>query len=460
MSRVIINIFNSFSYLEGEDEFLKSALTFLRLALRYIKPGSGFASKKYTGFYKPSYVYLVDKNFRFPTGLIRLAIKCLKDNSFNIEIKDCRKQPETNYANYRIFNKFPELRYYQKEAIAKALEQKRGVLEMATGSGKSVVIYNLIKEFGVKKVLILVPNLSILSQMHKQLCHFFSPKKVSICGGGKKDISKDIVLGTPQSILPFTKELNETVNLLLIDEAHHSSAETIRTINQELENVFYRFYFSGTAFRNGEDELELIGAIGEKIYEYDTKKAIADGFLTSPIFLVYDLKHQFEDFETWAEELDVLIKNEAYNLRVAEIVNNIKDKKILVFVERVVHGKILSEMIPGSIFIHGQSGRKYNDDALQNFALKGPGCLVATSKLLGEGVDIPSAEIAVLASCGKARSNVIQMIGRFLRKAEGKKFALIVDFTHKGAKYLNRHAKLRQKEYKKYNTKIFYKESV
>ena len=104
------------------------------------------------------YVYLIDKNFRFPTGLIRLAIKCLKDNSFDIEIKDCRKQPETNYANYRIFNKFPELRYYQKEAIAKALEQKRGVLEMATGSGKSVVIYNLIKEFGVKKVLILVPN--------------------------------------------------------------------------------------------------------------------------------------------------------------------------------------------------------------------------------------------------------------------------------------------------------------
>lgn len=460
MSKILINIENSFTRLSSNDpSLLQRAYELLFDTLKYVRPGSGHMMRMRTGHFKNLYNHLIDKNFKFPTGLTREAVSALMKNGFTIEINDLRIEPKLNKIHYRLFNKFPELRYYQKEAIEKALEAKRGCLELCTGAGKSVIIYNIIKSLGLK-TLILVPSLSLLDQVQKQLTHYFSARCVGVCGGGKKQTDKQIIVGTPQSVLSILDQFKE-IDLLINDEAHHVSSEVLRTINQALEDTYYRFYFSATAFRNDGTDLELFGVTGStKIYQYTTQQGIKDGHITAPLFIVYPFKHNGMDKSVnWAEELNALTTNEKYNQLIADIVARLDDRKVLIFVERIQHGEVLEKMIPGSVFIHGGKDASFNQSIIKALSEGRQGPVVAT-KIVGEGCDLISVDTLILGSVGQATSGTIQKLGRILRPSPGKEFAVLIDFDHKDSKFLSKHYKARKKIYKSYNTQIIQKESI
>lgn len=447
------------------EEFAE-AFKVLSKRLSYVLPGSGFMMKKRTGIWKNLYVHLITKLGQFPTGLIRFAIDELMKNNFDIELQDLRIPPELNQHNYRLFRSLPELRQYQKDAAAAATpQQPRGVFELSTGTGKTYIILEITRRLGLN-TLILVPNLSILNQFYKRLEYHFGKKYVGKIGGGSKNFDKPIIIGTYQSVIKCLDVIKDKIDLLIVDEAHRCSCDTIKTINNSLTRVYYRYYFTATPFRNDGSDMELIGVIGSnKLFFYPHQRALREGFLTPPIFVIFDFKHpdveRGPDFGWREEQEKLIIENQSYNAFIARITCDIHkepNKNILIFVERIEHGNALNKLIPGSVFINGQKDNKYVQKQIELFG-KGKIPTLISTKIVGEGTDLVEVDTCILASAGEAKSDIIQKIGRILRPSQlkDKKYSTFIDFTHQNSRFLKSHFKERLKIYEKYETKVIYK---
>ena len=112
----------------------------------------------------------------------------------------------------------------------------------------------------------------------------------------------------------------------------------------------------------------------------------------------------------------------------------------------------MKELIQWADFIHGEEKDNIRQKMLKNFEEDNLNCLIGTS-VIGEGVDLPSAEVLIMAGGGKARSQIIQNIGRVLRIKPGKKEAIIFDFDDQDGGYLQDHSEARQEIYAEYDVK-------
>ena len=107
-------------------------------------------------------------------------------------------------------------------------------------------------------------------------------------------------------------------------------------------------------------------------------------------------------------------------------------------------------MIPNSVFLHDEEKDSVRQHAMEQFRKGIVKCIIGTS-VIGEGVDLPIANVLVMAGGGKARSQVMQNVGRALRPFAGKEKALIYDFEDQGSRFLSEHSSLRQEIYKMYS---------
>lgn len=143
------------------------------------------------------------------TGLVPHIVKVLHKLNIKYEIKDNRIKPEVNAK----FNLVPgyELRDYQAEIVNRA--SSREVIQAATGAGKTFIMYNLIRKFGVKPVVVIAPKVSLAEQIKGEF-EKFSGHKIGIVGGGYCDI-QDITVCTPMSV---PEDLLENTKAIMYDE--------------------------------------------------------------------------------------------------------------------------------------------------------------------------------------------------------------------------------------------------
>lgn len=396
--------------------------------------------------------------YKFPTGLMYKIKHFLQDKNIPYEVEDCREKPKTKkYFSFQSSFKNPEMRYYQKEIIDKSEIYSRGVIEAATGCGKSLIMVNLIKKLSLK-TLVVVPSLSILDQFYDLLLNAFGKRMVGKISSKKAELDKEIIIANYQSLAKQPQEFFDSIDVLLIDEAHHNAAETLSTLNKnQFNNIYYRLNFTATFTRSSSDLLELLGVCGEVIYDYPATKAIQDGFLVKPKFVFIDFEHNvsLEVFKNKAKQLreestKCLVKNENYNKTIADITRQLlkKKKATIIFVDQIEHGEVLSELLPEAIFINGEKPSKENKEYLKQFNDGKINCLIGTS-VISEGVDTIRAEAAIIAHGGKSEIETVQRVGRLLRPCNGKSSALVVDFIHKNTQYLLKHSKRRKSIYKK-----------
>lgn len=260
--KIILKINNSLTHILNIDNIIKNKLYDL---LSYKQQNSYFfkeqLKKKYNqGLIFKNYPYnlflqkieemcyirFFDKKYSsFPTGLLSIVIDYLRENNFLYTIEDTRKIPTVKKI-YRKINQPPTLRYYQKEIVEKCLENHRGIIEAATGSGKTNCIIELIYQLK-NNILITVPSSTILSQFYNILLHVFGKKHIGIITGNKKELNKSITIATYQSLLNISKDFFDNINTLIMDEAHHNGCDSIVELNKKFfNNIYYRYHFSVT----------------------------------------------------------------------------------------------------------------------------------------------------------------------------------------------------------------------
>lgn len=345
------------------------------------------------------------------------------------EVTDVIKTITPEYLSHCMFKDEPlVLRDYQIEATNTAILEGGGILEMATGSGKTLVCATLSKvysEFGY--VVVIVPNIDLVLQTQ----HTFKQigLDTGLWYGGIKE-RKQITIATWQSLDHFP-ELFAGVSCVIVDEVHQAKA---KVLNEMLTgpacNVPFRFGCTGTLPKEELFRLQIEGCLGKQIFVLRTWQLQNEGVLANtnihqvqlndadnPDYIKRTSKFPFED---WSDELTWLFEYKTRLNYIAELLSDVRDNSgnTLVLVPYRKHGKALEALIPGSMSLDGRDKNRLAK--YEKFNDTDDNILICTYGIASTGIDIPRIFNLVMLEPGKKFEKVTQVLGRGLRKADDK----------------------------------------
>ena len=347
-----------------------------------------------------------------------------------------------------------DLRPYQEEAVELMLSNWRGVINFATGLGKTLVATHAVKRYR-KRALIVCPSESVASQFYDLFVDAFGKQKVGFYGDGKKQMN-DITVGIAASICKNIKDFkNHELGLVIVDEVHHVPANTFYAIAEGLGNVGKVFGLTATDFRSDGKDIMITGGCGSVLARRDIKWGVDNGWLAEPYFLVKEVDTKGFDYaeDKLKAYKEHVLNNAVMKKQIEEDCRKMMaaGKKVLCLVDEVAHGKELAANL-GIPFATGQDSKSGDYVELLNKG-KIPG-LIGTDGKVGEGTDTKNVDVLVLANFVASKGPVIQAVGRALRKQGTKTKALIIDYVPKGSTMLTRHAKNRIRFYREITDKI------
>ena len=184
-------------------------------------------------------------------------------------------------------------RYYQLNAVNHALSNHRTLLLSPTASGKSLIIYILVR-YLKRKTLILVPTTSLVSQMYNDFreygwdvannCH-------TVFAGRDKGSELPVIISTWQSIYKMPQKYFEQYELVIGDEAHGFKSKSLTSIMTKCINAKYRIGTTGTLDGTQTHKLVLEGLFGKVHRVTTTKNLIEEKHLSAFKINALILKH-------------------------------------------------------------------------------------------------------------------------------------------------------------------------
>lgn len=343
-----------------------------------------------------------------------------------------------------------ETRDYQIDAIQKALNEERTLLLSPTGSGKSFIIYSIMRrhvEEGRKCVLI-VPTTSLVEQMYSDFEDYSSINQWSVkthCqklySGFPKEFTKDVLITTWQSIYTQPKSWFRQFDVIFGDEAHQFKAKSLTSTMEKMDSIRYRIGTTGTLDNKKVHQLVLEGIFGP-VHKVTSTKALMDsGRLTNLNITCLILKYSEEirkdrKNKTYQEEMDWLVTNEKRNKFIRNLAVASKGNTLVLFQFVEKHGKILYEMIKEKahdgrkiFFVYG--GTETSDRESIRHITEGEkdAIIIASFGTFSTGINIPSIQNVVFASPSKSKIRNLQSIGRGLRLKDGKEKCNLYDIA-------------------------------
>jgi superfamily II DNA or RNA helicase len=333
---------------------------------------------------------------------------------------------------------------YQLDGVVHAIRNKRSLLISPTASGKSLMIYLITRHYR-KKTLIVVPSISLVHQLYSDFAEygFDSEKYVhKVYQGQDKVTDKPVVITTWQSIVDMPKKWFESYDVVIGDEAHNFKAKSLVSIMSKMENIGYRFGFTGTLDGTQTNKLVLEGLFGKMNQVITTAEMIdqkhASDFIIKAIVLLYkEEERKVVAKMTYPQEMDFLIANAARNKFIKNLTLSLKGNTLLLFQFVDKHGKILYNMIKEEaeaqgrkvFFIHGGVAGDERE-AIRHIVMKEKNAIIIASfGTMSTGTNIPNLDDVIFASPSKGKIRNLQSIGRVLRKADGKTIATLYDIA-------------------------------
>ena len=417
----------------------------------------------YFEFYVPGYKFMPAYKNRMWDGKIRLLntmtgmiyagllpyiIKFCKDRDYDVSI-DRELYPEKEYyenAGYDLSKEFDcafPPREYQNDAVAHALHNNRSLFLSPTASGKSYIIY-LLSRYHVeqgRKVLIVVPTTSLVSQMASDFVEYNKNRKLDIhkiMGGVDKNVDADYTVTTWQSIYKLRKDWYEKFDVVIGDEAHLFKAKSLTKVLEKTPHIKYRYGFTGTLDDSQTHKLVLEGLFGPVKQVTETKKLIDDGTLAE-----FDIKslvlsypndvRQLNKNKTYQEEIDWIVKSEARNKFIKNLAWSLEGNTLILFQFVDKHGRVLEPMLQREgkqvHFIHGGVDADTREQVRKIAESTSDNIILASYGTFSTGVNIKRLDNIIFASPSKSKIRNLQSIGRVLRKGNGKEKATLYDIV-------------------------------
>jgi len=344
----------------------------------------------------------------------------------------------------------PTLRPYQEAARHLAVTQRRGLLAMGTGAGKTRTVAAVIQTVG-HRWLYLVHRASLREQTTKAL-RDLELRAYGLEETDRPPQDREVLVATYQSLINRPNEYLR-VEGLIVDEAHRAASEEYAAVIMRAHTAVWRLGPSATPLdrADGLDPL-TIGLLGPVLYEKPLRELQQDGTLTQGrvVFHPYRSDVRLDHVQSWQDTRERgIVANSVRNELIVELVKT-STPPIFVLVLETVHGlrlrhAILQEGMDVE-FVEGANAtslRERHLEALRSGKIK---AIVATS-VFDEGVDVPQLRTVINAAGGKSTIQAIQRLGRAVRKLPGKTDFTFHDFIDDGNDWLRRHTRLRAETY-------------
>ena len=275
-------------------------------------------------------------NSTIPYGLLNEVLQFSKDRDYQVnltpDIENRFSYDEKFIDDLSLYGggKQIEARDYQRKAFEFATENGKGILVSPTGSGKSLIIYMLIRYFLQeeldKKVIIVVPTTSLVEQMYKDFADYSSNDSDfdveedvhRIYSGKEKTFEQSVVITTWQSAIKLPPAWFEQFGCIIGDEAHTFKAKSLTTIMNRLVNAEMRIGTTGTLDGGQVNELTLIGNFGP-VYKVTTTQSLiesdtlADLKIKALVLKYSDEVRKAFGKQTYADEISFIAAHEKRN---------------------------------------------------------------------------------------------------------------------------------------------------
>ncbi len=418
---------------------------------------------EYFKFRVPGYQFMPSYKSRMWDGYIRLfnSLTCqlylglvkylkvfAKEREYDIEIDDeiyeCEQEVTKEKIDSFIENlSLPhKLRDAQYLALQEAITKGRNLLLSPTASGKSLIIYTLIRWFETEKVLIIVPTIGLVTQMIDDFKSYgFNTKHChGIYESQSKETDKRIVVSTWQSIYKLPKSWFKQFGVVIGDEAHLYKAESIKKIMQNLETCKYRFGTTGTLDGTQTNKLVLEGLFGPVFQVTTTKKLMDEGHLAKLKIDCLLLKYDVEECKnlrdsTYRDEVKFIIENNKRNSFITNLAVNLENNTMVLFQYVDKHGKILYESIKKKakgrkvFYVSGETDAESREQVRKITEKERGVIIVASSGVFSTGINIRNLDNIIFVFPSKSRIKTLQSIGRVLRVGDYSNKATLYDIV-------------------------------
>jgi superfamily II DNA or RNA helicase len=340
-----------------------------------------------------------------------------------------------------------EPRDYQIDAFVRAIRTRRQLLLSPTASGKSLIIYMIIRylmeNLNAKRILIIVPNIALVSQLASDFGDygFVSDRYVHrIFAGQDKHTDKPITISTWQSLYKLHKGYFQQFDVVIGDEAHLFKAKSLADIMTGLTNARYRIGTTGTLDGTKTHKLVLEGLFGT-VYKVTTTKELMDqGHVADFLIKCLLLKHpdsvcQALKNSTYQQEIEYLVLNESRNKFISNLAISLDGNTLVLYQYVEKHGKILHELINKKadgrkvFFVSGEVDGEAREEIRHIVEKETNAIIVASFGTFSTGINIRNLHSIIFASPSKSRVRNLQSIGRGLRKSETKDSAVLFDIA-------------------------------
>ena len=386
-----------------------------------------------------------------PAGLYNKLLGFVQERDYQLEV-----EKDEWYGDIREVNQFVSLqavkvfmdkiskvkpRDYQYRAVHEALRTNRKLLLSPTGSGKSLMIYSIVRYYcaTAKKILIIVPTTSLVEQMVNDFIDYGWDADAhvhKIYGGKDKNTDKPVIISTWQSIYKFPKRYFDDIDCVIGDEAHLFKSKSLTGIMTKLHNAKYRFGFTGTLDGSKTHKWVLEGLFGSCDRVTKTDDLIKSGYLSNFRIKILLCDHEPQMFESFHDEIDYLVNHTSRNNLIKNLVRDLDGNTLVLFNYVEKHGEPLFELINNSVtsprktfFVHGGVDVEDREEVRKITEEEDNAVIVASYGTFSTGINIKRLHNIVFASPSKSRIRNLQSIGRVLRKGEGKDMATLYDIA-------------------------------
>ena len=436
MSKVIVSKVNDvFMKVDCDDGLARDLYDFFSFTV----PGAKFMPSVKNRYWDGKVRLFSLKTKRIYIGLLPYVDEFCRERGFDFDgISDViGEKTDIKFDLKKYFMKEYNLpfepRDYQMEAVETAIKYGRQLLLSPTASGKSLIIYLLARWYN-KKTVIIVPTTSLVEQMTKDFIDYGYTEPVCKIYSGQEVFDAPITVTTWQSFAKAPKDVLDSFDVVIGDEAHLFKAQTLKGILEKMKSTAIRIGTTGTLDGSEVHRLQLEGLFGPVKKVVTSSQLIEEGTIAKIDIDCIILKHQKCHKMSYQEEMDYLVSCQERNQFITNLVANLKGNTLVLFQYIAKHGQPLWEMFNPRIsgvlhYVYGDTDTEDREKVREIVERSDDNVILASYGTFSTGINIKRIDNIVFASPSKSRIRNLQSIGRGLRKGKGKDSMRLFDIA-------------------------------
>lgn len=434
---------------------------------------------RYRNRFAPSRRYAITPGGKFDIGMFQEIKKYILSSQLPVKLVMSESFKSKLFPSIRVKDKQQlnlKLRDYQSDIVDICLRVGRGVTVLATAGGKTLTMASLLQNiWSVNKTfkcLLIVPNLSLVSQTHGDFKEYgvkFLFSKWT--GSDSLNLSSNVIIANTSILQSSKSDVSwiSHIDTLIIDEVH--GLRKSNKINKIIKAVQTdnRFGFTGTLPEEMIDQWNIIGKIGPVLYEKNSYQLRVEDYISNVLVQVLKLKYinepprgkQGDPLDRFQKEMEFLIDAPFRNTTIARLCQKV-DNNCLILLDYIRHGETLYRELKAQckdkrvFFIQGDVEVSQRDTIRKLMEESSDVICIAISKIFSTGINIKNIHYIMFAGSGKAKIKTLQSIGRGLRKHETKDKLIIFDIADQlyyGTKHMQKRVSFYETEKIKYGVR-------